>query len=62
MKRGTSKKVVSVSIPADLLEVMDELGEWYNRSAIIVKALEAYIRLEVPTMWKILQMRRENNG
>ena len=62
MKRGTSKKVVSVSIPADLLEVMDELGGWYNRSAIIVKALESYVRLEVPTLWKILQMRRESRG
>lgn len=62
MKRGTSKKVVSVSIPADLLEVMDDLGDWHNRSAIIVLALEAYIRLKEPTMWKILQMRRDNNG
>ena len=62
MKRGVSKKIVSVSIPADLLEVMEELGDWHNRSAIIVLALEAYIRLKEPTMWKILQMRRESRG
>lgn len=61
MKHGACKKVVSVSIPSDLIEIMDELGDWHNRSAIIVQALEAYIRLKEPTMWKILQMRRESN-
>lgn len=62
MKHGVNKKVVSVSIPADLLEVLEDLGGWYNRSALIVQALENYIRLKEPTMWKILQMRRENNA
>ena len=62
MKHGACKKVVSVSIPSDLIEIMDELGDWHNRSAIIVQALEDFIRLNEPTMWKILQMRRESNG
>lgn len=58
MKDG-KKTIISVSVPADLLEIIDELGTWQNRSALITISLEQYIRLKDPTMWKLLEMRRE---
>ena len=62
MKVG--KKVITVSVPEDLLEVIEDLGSWCNRSALVTMALENYIRLKEPAMYKILEMRREvhSNG
>ena len=61
---GGNKKVITVSLPADLLEVIEDMGGWYNRSALVSEALEAFIMRKNPTMYKILQMRREarSNG
>lgn len=59
MRDGNKKTIISVSVPADLLEIIDELGTWQNRSALITISLEQYIRLKDPTMWKLLEMRRE---
>lgn len=58
MKDG-KKTIISVSVPADLLDIIDELGSWQNRSALVTMSLEQYIRLKEPTMWKLLEMRRE---
>ena len=57
--RDGKKTIISVSIPADLLDIIDELGSWQNRSALVTMSLEQYIRLKEPTMWKLLEMRRE---
>ncbi len=57
--RDGKKTIISVSVPADLLEIIDELGSWQNRSALVTMSLEQYIRLKEPTMWKLLEMRRE---
>ena len=57
MKVG--KKVISVSIPEDLIDILDELGNWQNRSKLITLALENYVRIKDPTIWKLLEMRRE---
>ena len=59
MNSGSPKIVISVSVPADLIEILDELGSWQNRSALITISLEQYIRLKDPTLWKLLEMRRE---
>lgn len=56
MKVG--KKVISVSLPADLLEVLEDCGAWYNRSAMICKAVEEYIRIHEPGMYKLLEVHR----
>ena len=56
---GGNKKVITVSLPADLLEVIEDMGGWYNRSALVGEALEAFIMRKNPTMYKILMMRRE---
>lgn len=60
MKVG--KKVISVSIPEDLIDILDELGSWQNRSKLITLALENYVRIKDPTIWKLLEMRREAHG
>lgn len=57
--RDGKKTIISVSVPADLLDIIDELGSWQNRSALVTMSLEQYIRLKEPTMWKLLEMRRE---
>ena len=57
--RDGKKTIISVSVPADLMEIIDELGSWHNRSALVTMSLEQYIRLKEPTMWKLLEMRRE---
>ena len=62
MNSGIPKIVVSVSVPADLIEILDELGSWQNRSKLITMALENYVRIKDPTIWKLLEMRRENRG
>ena len=62
MNSGRPKIVVSVSLPADLINIIDELGSWQNRSKLITMALENYVRIKDPTIWKLLEMRRENNG
>lgn len=62
MNSGSPKIVVSVSLPADLINIIDELGSWQNRSKLITMALENYVRIKDPTIWKLLEMRRENNG
>lgn len=54
-----NKKVITVSVPADLLEVIEDCGSWCNRSALVTMSLEAFIQRKEPTMWKILMMRRE---
>ena len=59
MNSGIRKTVISVSVPSDLLDIIDELGSWQNRSALITVSLENYIRLKDPTLWKLLEMRRE---
>ena len=59
MRDGNKKTSISVSVPADLMEIIDELGSWQNRSALVTMSLEQYIRLKEPTMWKLLEMRRE---
>ena len=59
MSNGSPKIVVSVSLPADLIEIIDELGSWQNRSKLITLALENYVRIKDPTIWKLLEMRRE---
>ena len=59
MRDGNEKTIISVSVPADLLDIIDELGSWQNRSALVTMSLEQYIRLKEPTMWKLLEMRRE---
>lgn len=63
MNSGSSPKiVVSVSLPADLIQIIDELGSWQNRSKLITLALENYVRIKDPTIWKLLEMRREAHG
>ena len=62
MNNGSPKIVVSVSVPADLIEILDELGSWQNRSKLITMALENYVRIKDPTLWKLLEMRRQSNG
>ena len=63
MSSGSSPKmVISVSVPADLIEILDELGSWQNRSKLITLALENYVRIKDPTIWKLLEMRRESHG
>ena len=62
MNSGSPKIVVSVSLPADLINIIDELGSWQNRSKLITMALENYVRIKDPTIWKLLEMRRENHG
>ena len=62
MNSGSPKIVISVSVPADLIEIMDELGSWQNRSKLITLALENYVRIKDPTIWKLLEMRRESHG
>lgn len=59
MSSGSPKIVVSVSLPADLINIIDELGSWQNRSKLITMALENYVRIKDPTIWKLLEMRRE---
>lgn len=60
MSSGSSPKIViSVSVPADLIKILDELGNWRNRSALVTMALENYVRLKDPIIWKLLQKRRE---
>lgn len=59
MNSGSPKIVVSVSLPADLIQIIDELGSWQNRSKLITMALENYVRIKDPTIWKLLEMRRE---
>ena len=55
MSNGSSPKiVVSVSLPADLINIIDELGSWQNRSKLITMALENYVRIK--------EMRREAHG
>lgn len=39
MSSGSPKIVVSVSLPADLIQIIDELGSWQNRSKLITLAL-----------------------
>ena len=63
MNSGSSPKiVVSVSLPADLINIIDELGSWQNRSKLITMALENYVRIKDPTIWKLLEMRKESHG
>ena len=62
MNSGSPKIVISVSVPADLIEILDELGSWQNRSKLITLALENYVRIKDPTIWKLLEMRRESHG
>lgn len=62
MSSGSPKIVISVSVPADLIEILDELGSWQNRSKLITLALENYVRIKDPTIWKLLEMRRESHG
>lgn len=63
MSSGSSPKIViSVSVPADLIEILDELGSWQNRSKLITLALENYVRIKDPTIWKLLEMRRESHA
>lgn len=63
MNSGSSPKiVVSVSLPADLINIIDEMGSWQNRSKLISMALENYVRIKDPTLWKLLEMRREEHG
>ena len=62
MNSGSPKIVVSVSLPADLIQIIDELGSWQNRSKLITLALENYVRIKDPTIWKLLEMRREEHG
>ena len=62
MNNGSPKIVISVSVPADLIEILDELGSWQNRSKLITVALENYVRIKDPTIWKLLEMRRESHG
>lgn len=59
MNSGSPKIVISVSVPADLINILDELGNWQNRSALVTMALENYVRLKDPTIWKLLVRRRE---
>lgn len=62
MNSGSPKIVISVSVPADLIEILDELGSWQNRSKLITLALESYVRIKDPTLWKLLEIRRESHG
>lgn len=62
MNSGSPKIVISVSVPADLIEILDELGSGQNRSKLITLALENYVRIKDPTIWKLLEMRRESHG
>ena len=51
-------KIITVSLPAELLDVLDHYGRWHNRSALIRDALERYIRLEDPSLYKLLLIER----
>ena len=58
---GNKRKIVTVSLPADLVDIM-ACGRFYNRSAVITEAIERYLQIREPTLYDmLLAHRREDN-
>ena len=51
------KKVITVNLPADLLNIVDH-SSWHNRSKLISDALEEYIRCHDPHLYQLLEVMR----
>lgn len=55
--RKNSRLIVTVSLPKDLVELMSNAGS-HNRSALIAEAVEMYLRVKEPALYKIMQISR----
>ena len=51
------KKVITVNLPADLVDIVDH-SQWHNRSKLIADALEEYIRCHDIGLYKLLEVMR----
>lgn len=65
MKDGNKRKIITVSVPEDLVEIMNCCGKFYNRSAMITEAIERYLRMYEPALYNMLITHRremDRNG
>ena len=56
-RKNSSRLIVAVSLPKDLVELMSNAGS-HNRSALIAEAVEMYLRVKEPALYKIMQISR----
>ena len=60
MKDGNKKRIITVSLPSDLIEIM-ECGKFYNRSAVIAEAMERYLQVREPVLYDMLLAHRRED-
>lgn len=53
-------KIISASLPEDLTDILGDISssDRIPRSQIITQAVESYIRIKYPHMWRILEVHR----
>ena len=56
-RKNSSRLIVTVSLPKDLVEVMSA-GRFFNRSAVITEAIERYLQVREPTLYDMLLAHR----
>ena len=54
-------KIISASLPADLTDILGDISasEGIPRSRLITQAVESYIQIKYPLMWRILEVHRD---
>ena len=58
---GNKRKIVTVSLPADLVEIL-ACGRFYNRSAMITEAIERYLQIREPALYDMLLIHRREEA
>ena len=61
MMDGTKRRIVTVSLPADLVDII-ACGRFYNRSAIITEAIERYLQIREPSLYEMLLAHRREEA
>ena len=53
-------KIISASLPDDLTDILGDISasEGIPRSRLITQAVESYIQIKYPHMWRILEVHR----
>ena len=59
MKAGKSK-IISASLPEDLNDILGDIckSEGIPRSRILAQAVESFIRIKYPHMYRLLEVQR----
>ena len=58
-RKNSSRLIVTVSLPKDLVEILNCCSKFHNRSAMVSEAIEWYLRMYEPTLYGMLTHRRE---